>query len=1191
MKKTIFTICSFLVGITMSAQDINPNLLYKIISPLGLVLSNQHSENNDTNLFLEEDKGNDKAQLWVVKLLDNGSYFIQNPFYGKAVDNTGEEFYDEKGNALVQWDGHENNKNQHWILKITGTGAYVIVNRLSNMELCYDGPEVVGAKIWQKHNTGQSWKLRPETKAPKEKKRVISKNPWENETIFAINKEQGHATFHPYASMDELMNSPCFDKPWLTPSSSLYILLNGTWKFHWVNSTENRPINFYKTNYDVSSWDNIPVPSNWEMQGYGTPIYTNFTYPFKNDPPLILPQKGYTNEKEVNPVGSYRRDFVVPESWKNNEIFLHFDGAYSCLNVWVNGQKVGYSEGANNDAEFNITKYVRQGQNTLAVEVFRWTDASYIEDQDMFRLSGIHRDVYLRATPKVHVRDYTLTSEFTNDELNSAVLNVDAFVHNYSSRRSERKLLNIQLLDINKKLVIEDKVLIEEINKGSKRKVSLQIPVNEPLLWSAETPNLYTVILFLEDESGKETEAMSTKHGFRKIELKDRRVYINNRPVFFKGVNRHDIHPQHGKAVPVESMMEDVIMMKQHNINTLRTSHYPNSSQMYSLCDYYGLYVMDEADLENHGNHGIGFTISWANAFVDRIERVIERDKNHPSVIFWSLGNEGGDGNNFDEMYKRTKAMDTTRPVHYEGKNEIADIDSNMYPSLERMIQFDKNGSTKPYFICEYAHAMGNSVGNLAEYWDYIENYSERTIGGCIWDWVDQGINMYGKPLDQYYYGGDFGDKPNDGDFACNGLTTPDRRITAKLLEVKKVYQYIKITKIDSRRIELENRYEFLNLDQFNINWVLLKNGHELEKGTLANIELAPFQKISVSIPYTKELDINSEYFLNVYISLRDNHRWASEGHIVASEQLPLTEKVMLNEDLSVIGDLSYETNKNGIRVVGEGFEAFVSSKDCATLTSLKYEGKEIIHKGKGFSFNWYRSINNDKYTDQSYYNTTISNKRFDYKLNAENNSIVFEVANEAMIHHPQKAILVNYVSIYTIYANGIIDVQVDFEDSYNDLVIRRLGLNIELVKNLEYITWYGNGPHENYSDRNSSSFIGIYSKTVDEMASEHYVRPQSMGNREGIRWLTIADKYGKGIKILSKDRLSFSALHFSDEMLWNARHDFNLKNIKKEEVILSLDCIQQGLGNASCGPLPLSKYMIPNDQKLTYSFRIEPIN
>lgn len=674
---------------------------------------------------------------------------------------------------------------------------------------------------------------------------VHGKAEWENEQIFAINKEEGHNTFVPFSSVESLKKSESFNQPWATPASDLYYSLNGTWKFHWVKQPSERPVNFYKTDYDVSSWKEIPVPANMEMQGYGTPIYTNVTYPFKNYPAMIVPQKGYTNEKEPNPVGSYRRDFTVPANWDGKEIFLHFNGVYSGFYVWINGKKVGYSQGSNNDAEFNITKYLKPGNNTIAVEVYRWTDGSYLEDQDMFRLSGIYRDVYLYATPKVHVRDFHLQSLFESNDYRTAGFKVDAIVANYDSKQAKGHTIEVTLIDPSGNSIGTMTEPVQLLKGKKEQKYTLQTKVEKPLLWTSETPHLYNVLVALKNERGEVIEAMSSKFGFRHIEIKNKRVYINNRQVFFKGVNRHEMLPRTGKVLSTESMIQDILMMKQFNVNTLRTSHYPNDPRMYALCDYYGLYVMDEADVENHGNHTLSERESWRPAFIDRLVRMIQRDKNHPSIIFWSLGNEGGAGENFMAMYEVAKKLEPTRPVHYEGQNAAADIDSHMYPSIANMSRFDQQESDKPYFLCEYAHSMGNAPGNIAEYWDYIENKSQRMIGACVWDWVDQGLNKIGEPDHHYYYGGDFGDRPTDFDFCCNGLTTPDRRVTPKLIELKKIYQYIKfrLLAVESGNVEIRNGYYFTDLNKFRLNWEVLKDGKAVENGTIESIDLAPVKR------------------------------------------------------------------------------------------------------------------------------------------------------------------------------------------------------------------------------------------------------------------------------------------------------------------------------------------------------------
>lgn len=1192
MKKRNLVFLLYVVFISLwsmpaQSQEINAEVLYKIVSPSGLVIDNKQSDQNGDGLVLSKNNGNNKGQLWKITRLQNGYYTIANPFVRRSMDNG--NIHSGEGNELMQWESSNSNGNQQWTIHVTGTGAYTIIQRTSNMSLAYNGEDVAGSKIFQLPNSSQVWRLvETSVKSPKEVI-VRGKTEWENELIFGVNKEPGHNTYIPYPSIESLKADKTFEKPWETPNSDYYLSLNGNWKFNWVKQPSERPVNFYKMNYDVSAWKEIPVPSNWEMYGYGTPIYTNITYPFKNNPPLIQPQKGYTNEIEVNPVGSYRREFTIPAGWDGKEIILHFNGVYSGIYVWINGEKVGYSQGANNDAEFNITKYVKTGTNTIAAEVYRFTDASYIEDQDMFRLSGIHRDVYVYATPKVHVRDYFLKSAFDGNDFSSATFKAELSVRNYGNSTVKAETAEVLLFDPSGKEVAALSQSIAQLKGREEQKYDLQAKVNKPLLWSAETPHLYTAIVSLKDSEGKVTEAMSSKFGFRKIEIKNKRVYINNKAVFFKGVNRHDIHPQYGKAVPKESMIEDILLMKSHNINMVRTSHYPNDPKMYAMYDYYGLYIMDEADLENHGNGSISDKPSWIPAFVDRIERVIERDKNHPSVIFWSLGNEGSNGENFAAMSKRAREMDS-RPIHYEGKNEVADIRSQMYPDMRDLNRIDQMDEDKPYFFCEYAHSMGNAPGNLGEYWDYIEK-SERIIGGCVWDWVDQGINKYGEPADKYYYGGDFGDKPNDKDFSCNGLTTPDRRVTAKLLEAKKVYQYIKMTPLAlmSGKIQIENKYAFTNLDQFDITWEIIKDGVKSESGTIPSINLEPDEKLAVVIPYNKNLEVGKEYFLNVYFSLKNQTRWADKGHLVASEQFALTNRPAVSMvDTNALNTLEIDTQGEDLIIKGQDF-GITFDAGSGVMKSLRYDRQEMIHQNNGLALNWYRSISNDKYADQNYYPTTYGKPLFSYQVADDKKSVTILSYMNATIAY-RNPVVIPYLIKYVVYGNGAIDVDASFTLPQNSSIVHRLGLQVVMPQEFENVQWYGRGPHENYWDRKRSAYFGQFDKTVKDMEEEHYVRAQSMGSREDVRWLVISDKNNHGLKITSKDRLAFSALHFPDKDLWEAEHDFELDNIRKPEVYLSLDCIQQGLGNASCGPRPLPQYMIPVNQPVGYSFRIEPV-
>lgn len=1186
LKTSAWLFACMLITQGVCAQEIDIKAYYKFYNSQGDVMDNGGVTENNANIFTVKEQKDKLSQVFALEIVSPGCYGISLPAYEKGIDNGGVTRGD--GNLVIQWDKDKGNPNQQWIFKKVAESTYTITSRNSGMSLTFrkDG-KVMQAKT-DPSDKDQQWVLKTtKAKFPKEKK-AVSKNDWENETIFGINKEPGRNSFYPFLSKEALQKDPSFNEPWNMPVADNFLLLSGKWKFNWVKEPSLRPETFYKSNYDVSGWKEINVPSCWEMEGYGTPIYTNVTYPHKNQPPLIRPVEGWTISKELNPVGSYRRNFTIPANWDGKEVFLHFNGVYSAMYVWINGKKVGYSQESCTDAEFNITKYIKPGDNTIACEVYRWSDGSYLEDQDMFRLSGIYRDVYVYATQPVRVRDFHITDVLSAD-LNSSNISVVSTVANYG-KMAGTYAVGIELLDPQGKSVLKASKEVPVIKKNKEGKVTVNATLSGNIAkWSAETPNLYTVIVTLSDNKGKVIEASSSKYGFRKIEIKNKKIYINNELVLFKGANRHDIHPQLGKTIPVSSMVEDILLMKHHNLNTIRTSHYPNDPRMYALYDYYGLYVMDEANVECHGNHSISGTASWIPAMVDRMVRMVQRDKNHPSVTFWSMGNECGGGNNFLEMYKAAKLIDPVRYIHYEGKNDAADMDSHMYPSVGGMASFDQQRSDKPYFLCEYAHAMGNSVGNLAEYWDYIENKSQRMIGGCIWDWVDQGINMQGRPTNEYYYGGDFGDKPNDYDFCCNGLTTPDRQVTPKLLEVKKCYQYIKIKAVDAAKgtIQVENRYDFLNLNEFRLTWSVLKDGKPIATNQMDAPAAKPNEIVSIELPVNVVMEKGSEYFLNVSFSLKNNTVWAKAGHVVADEQMAMNERPQLVLPIALENATKPEvtTKSNMTTVKGNGYSV-TFNRQTGILTSLVYNNNEMIFKSEGPTFSWFRSINNDK---PRYGETTVALKGFSVSSGMEG-FVTVTTEMEATIAGQRNGGTYPYTVAYTIYGNGTIDVTAQFKSSAEAYRIPRYGLSLSLMPGMEQVEYYGEGPHENYWDRKTSSYFGQYKTTVTGM-EESYVRSESMGNREDVRWVAISNAANKGIKITSKDKLNFTALHFTDNQLWNdLKHGHELKNNRLQQTILNLDCIQRGIGNASCGPGPLQEYEIPTNTTLSYSFRIEPI-
>ena len=1193
MMQRLKILGSALIALSFSAsavvaQQFDPKQGYEIHTVNGLVLDNQESLDTNTKIFISKREADKESQVWnLIPCEQEGCYTITSPLTQMNVDNSG------KGKvecSVIQWSADPKNPNQQWKITALPNGNYVLTNVGTGYNLGFPDAGLVGEPVFQLEpeasKSNQQWQIRKSNlKVVAEALKTTSHDDWENERIYAINKEEGRATFIPFANSEEMKADPAYTRPWERTRSSRYLLLNGNWKFNWVKQPSERPVDFYKTSYDVSGWKEIPVPSNWEMHGYGTPIYTNITYPIRNNPPFIQGQRGYTVEKEPNAVGSYRREFTLPADWKDKEVFIHFDGIYSAAYVWINGKKVGYSQGSSNDAEFRITPYVKAGNNTVAVEVYRWCDGSFLEDQDMFRLSGIHRDVYLVASPKVRLRDIHLTSQIS-DRLDKAELKVKTDVHNYGKKVQEAAV-RVSLLNPEGKPVSSFTIPAGKITGGQENVCEGTTTIRDPRLWSAETPSLYTVQLELLDAAGNVLEATSQQYGFRKIEIRNNKVYINNALILFKGANRHDIHPQFGKAVPVESMIEDILLFKRFNLNTIRTSHYPNDPKMYALYDYYGLYVMDEADIECHGNMSLSNRESWEGAYVDRMVRMVERDKNHPSVIFWSMGNESGGGRNFEATYRAAKAIDG-RYIHYEGMNDVADMDSRMYPSIESMIEQDEQPRHKPYFLCEYAHAMGNAIGNLEEYWDYIEYHSKRMIGGCIWDWVDQGINMPGQPADHYYFGGSFGDRPNDNDFCCNGIVTADRQVTPKLWEVKKVYQYITLEPNAENSIGVRNRYAFLNLHDFNLRYVILKDGVPVAEEEFSLPDGKPGEHRAVQIPYSRYLTPEGEYYLNLEVKLKEDCVWAKAGHIVATEQLLLQKSP--NTGLQPVA-VSASSKESLFKVVEEekrylffrspGVEITFDKKE-GKLTGVRYHGDNMLHLREGWSLNTFRFINNDVRKWQDTQTEVIS---FDWKWSGDNQSAIVTIQLQETVGN----VKVPYTLTYRLYGNGEIDVDASFTTN-DDFNLPRLSLQAFFNPSLEQLEWYGRGPIENYRDRKNAAYFGKYQSAVNDM-KESYARSQTMGGRCDTRWLTLTNKAGKGIKITAADTFDFSALHYTDKDLFEIKYGHALPDIYRAEVVLNLDCIQRGLGNASCGPGPRPAYEIQKNTVYKYAFRMSPFS
>lgn len=1132
----------------------------------------------------------EKHQLWSINDL-SGSYRLSNPYENQAVQAAATAFV-----QIAETNGSD--EMQLWLIKPVGEYVqFVPSNKAQWVAACREDGTVAlidAAKAGQAKETLFRIKVTkvaaPSVGGDKERQKVY----WEDETRFEENKEVGHATYTPYNSeQDMLADKEFYHTPWVYTKSKASVLLNGDWHFHFVPEPSKRPTDFYKEDYDVSSWTTIPVPSNWEMKGYDRPIYCNVEYPHSNTPPFIDARKGFNDGGKnygINPVGSYVRFFNLPDHWEKQRTFIHFGGIYSAALVYLNGQYVGYSQGANNVAEFDLTKYLRKGENRLAVQVFRWSDGSYLECQDMFRMSGIFRDVYLYNTPLVSVRDHYITSKLdAATGYTQGTMQVALALDNRDGMQGTKELV-VRLNDPSGKQVAETKQTVR-FSAGEKvSKVNAEFKLNNLLLWTAETPHLYTVSV-IQRNDGKDEMAFSTKYGFRDIEVRGPLVYVNGQRVFFKGVNRHDSDPLDGRAVSTESMLKDVLLMKNNNINTIRTSHYPNAAKMYAMFDYFGLYTMDEADLEDHANQSISDMPSWIPAFVDRIDRMVLRDRNHPSVIFWSLGNECGGGNNFQACYDAAHQLDS-RPVHHEstrdgkefGGNRFSDLYSKMYPGMDWMDKYS-NTFDKPMFICEYAHAMGNAIGNLREYWESIES-SNSIIGGAIWDWVDQAIY---EPTDikngtyqgRLHTGYDF-PGPHQGNFCSNGVIPATRDESPKLKEVKMVYQYIKFRQqaVDATKnqamITLRNTYDFITLDGFTLRWEVLKNGRVVGTERMKLSVVAPDDSVTVTLSLPgvnlKEAEKSGEeIMLNLYVSQDEATQWSKAGHEVAQAQFALTQRGNLSSlrANSKVGKLIVTESDHSLEVKNSFIEAMFD-KTTGQMTALKMNGLDVIYGKEGFLYDNHRWIENDRF------------EKTENGLDATGScEVVTAKDGKLTVKTVRKGTLCDTEISYVFLPNGILDMDVNFLPHTADL--RRVGLVCGINAGLDQVDYYAYGPWENYNDRKDGCMVGRYTTRVSDMV-EDYVKPQTMGNREGLRELKLTNGKGQGILIETAGNVSFSALRYTDADLMQAKHMWELQ--ERPCIILHLDAAIRGLGNASCGPETMNKYKI-QQAPLSYQLRI----
>ncbi len=1001
---------------------------------------------------------------------------------------------------------------------------------------------------------------------------------WENPEIIGIHKEAPHTYFISYTSEKNALEDNL-----QTPN---YQSLNGTWQFNWSKNQEQRDVDFYKLNTKLKN--TIPVPSNWQMHGFGYPHYANITYPFPKNKPFV--------PRDYNPVGQYKKIFTVDNSWNNKEIYLHFGAVKSAFYLWINGKKVGYSQGSKLPSEFNITKYIQEGNNELAVEIYQFTDASYIEDIDFWRLAGIERDVFLHARPKVHIHDFfaktTLDDTFTKGKLE---LTIDL----KNSEALQNTSTEVKIYD-GKKVVYTNTLK----NKPTQQQLLHNTTLENIKAWSAEKPNLYTLSITLKNATNNILETVSHQIGFRTVALKNGQLLVNGKPILLKGVNRHEHDPNLGHVMTKEMMLKDIKTMKQFNINAVRTSHYPNDPYWYKLCNQYGLYMIDEANIEAHGygwiRNEVATDPTYHKAIVDRIQRMYYRDKNNPAIIIWSMGNEAGTGLPFIEGYNWLKENDNTRLVSYDRAEVDPDYDNvrhtdiigYMYaPIVDIKQEHLRSNPNRPFIWVEYAHSMGNSTGNLKELWDFVRS-EPRVQGGFIWDWVDQGITKTTKEGETYWgYGGDFEPKGvrNDGAFCLNGLVFPDRSIQPALWEVKHQYQniHVKATALKNLDFEVFNEYFFTDLNEFHVNWELVKDGITTKSGQL-NIEAEPQTKTVINLKkHIPELDEHSEYFVNFYFTTKTQQPLLADKHTVAKNQIQIQRATKKANNIS-FKEVTVNENKQTIEIECNNRVSIVFDKKEALITAYNVHNKNWFKTPLKLN-TWRASVDND--LGSNFQETSKVWKDIESKLSVKSvtwkklpdNRILISVLK----NNPN---ITNFYQNYTIDNTGKIKVQYVFERVNAAPLLPRIGMNVKLDDALTEVTYHGRGPHENYPDRKEAAFVGTYKSKVSNFYVP-YIRPQENGYRTDVRWFEVTTENNKGFRFESESFLNFNINHFNNDDFEHDktnRHTIDIK--KRKHTNLNIDYKQMGVGgDTSWGLLPYQPYLIfPEPMK--HTFTIQPI-
>jgi beta-galactosidase len=1008
---------------------------------------------------------------------------------------------------------------------------------------------------------------------------------WENPQMIGRNKEAPRATAIPFADLEAALAGDAAASPW-------HLSLNGEWSFNWSENPASRPAGFFMPEFDVGTWDTIPVPANWQLHGHGYPIYTNVRYPWGEPDPPRVPHN-------FNPVGSYRRTFTVPEGWDGRQVYLSFGGVSSAFYLWVNGREVGYSQGSRTPAEFNVTDYLIPGENLVALEVYRYSDGSYLECQDFWRISGIFRDVSLYSWDDLHIRDFQVHTDLDEDYRN-AELGIDVWVRNLGDE-ADAFFVDAKLFDADGELIVDGLTASASADAGGEVKVRLDRNVANPPKWSAEEPNLFRLVVALTDSDGSIVQAVSTDVGFREVEITNGQLLVNGVAVLIKGTNRHEHDPDTAHVMTTEGMIRDILLMKQHNINAVRTSHYPDVPEWYDLTDRYGLYIIDEANIESHGigydsDKTLGNKPEWGKAHLDRTISMVERDKNHPSIIIWSLGNEAGDGVNFTANADWIRERDPSRPVHYEraelGPN--TDIYCPMYERIPDIVEYAKTYDDRPLILCEYSHAMGNSNGNLKDYWDAIYKY-ERLQGGFIWDWVDQGLRqpIPGRPDEFYFaFGGDF--EPDgvyhDDNFLMNGLVSADRVPHPGLLELNKVYQYITAEPVDLAQgaIEITNGFAFIDLTGFDGSWELEGDGEVLASGQLPALDLAPNESRAVTLPLPMiDPQPGVEYWLNLSFRLAEDSSWAEKGHEVAWEQFKLDlETPALAFDTAAMPPLAVEEGEGRITVSGEGFRVEFDLA-AGTIASFTAGGTELIRSGPRPNF-WRAPTDNDR--GNGFPERCAPWKAAGRNWQVSDSSLTQPGLSEVELRFDGEFPDVGGTNsvIFTVFGSGDLVVEHSFTPGEGELPeVPRFGMQMVAPGGLETVTWYGRGPHESHWDRKAGARVGVYSGTVDEQFVD-YSEPQENGNKTDVRWVSLTNAEGVGLLVAGDPVIGFSVHHYTTEDLETAKHGYEMEY--REDITFNVDLQQTGVGgDTSWGARTHDEYTLW-PEAMSYSFRVRPL-